>query len=35
VGHAVFFPSAFGTDMEIHSAGPDKIMWTSDDLVAR
>jgi hypothetical protein len=22
-----------GSEMEIHSAGPDKVMWTSDDLV--
>jgi hypothetical protein len=30
-----FFHQLSGTDMEIHSAGPDKIMWTSDDLVSK
>jgi hypothetical protein len=30
-----FFHQISGTDMEIHSAGPDKIMWTSDDLVSK
>jgi hypothetical protein len=32
-GTPYFFHQLSGTDMEIHSAGPDKIMWTSDDLV--
>jgi hypothetical protein len=30
-----FFHQISGTEMEIHSAGPDKIMWTQDDLVTR
>jgi hypothetical protein len=30
-----FFHQLSGSDMEIHSAGPDKIMWTADDLVTR
>jgi hypothetical protein len=34
-GTPFFFHQLSGTDMEIHSAGPDKIMWTSDDLVNR
>jgi hypothetical protein len=34
-GTPYFFHQISGTDMEIHSAGPDKIMWTSDDLVTR
>jgi hypothetical protein len=33
-GTPYFFHQLSGTDMEIHSAGPDRIMWTSDDLVA-
>lgn len=32
-GTPYFFHQLSGTDMEIHSAGPDKMMWTSDDLV--
>jgi hypothetical protein len=32
-GTPYFFHQISGTDMEIHSAGPDKIMWTADDLV--
>lgn len=32
-GTPFFFHQLSGTDMEIHSAGPDRIMWTSDDLV--
>jgi len=32
-GTPYFFDQPSGTVMEIHSAGPDKIMWTSDDLV--
>jgi hypothetical protein len=32
-GTPYFFHQLSGTDMEIHSAGPDRIMWTSDDLV--
>lgn len=34
-GTPYFFHQLSGTDMEIHSAGPDKLMWTSDDLVVR
>jgi hypothetical protein len=34
-GTPYFFHQLSGTDMEIHSAGPDKIMWTLDDLVVR
>ncbi len=30
-----FFHQISGTEMEIHSAGPDKIMWTQDDLVIK
>jgi hypothetical protein len=32
-GTPYFFHQLSGTDMEIHSAGPDRIMWTSDDIV--
>ena len=32
-GTPYFFHQLSGTQMEIHSAGPDKIMWTDDDLV--
>jgi hypothetical protein len=34
-GTPFFFHQLSGTDTEIHSAGPDKIMWTSDDLVSK
>lgn len=34
-GTPYFFHQLSGQDMEIHSAGPDRIMWTSDDLVSR
>jgi hypothetical protein len=34
-GTPFFFHQLSGTDMEIHSAGPDKIMWTADDLVGK
>jgi hypothetical protein len=30
-----FFHQLSGTEMEIHSAGPDKVMWTADDLVTK
>ena len=33
-GTPFFFHQLSGQDMEIHSAGPDRIMWTSDDLVS-
>jgi len=32
-GTPFFFHQLSGHEMEIHSAGPDKIMWTADDLV--
>jgi hypothetical protein len=32
-GTPYFFHQLSGHDMEIHSAGPDGIMWTADDLV--
>ena len=34
-GTAYFFHQLSGTQMEIRSAGPDKTMWTADDLVMR
>jgi hypothetical protein len=34
-GTALFFHQLSGTEMEIHSAGPDKKMWTADDLVMK
>ena len=34
-GTPYFFHQISGAEMEIHSAGPDKIMWTSDDLVVK
>lgn len=34
-GTPYFFHQLSGTEMEIHSAGPDKKMWTSDDLVTK
>ncbi|MDB6020553.1 MAG: hypothetical protein JWQ04_410, partial [Pedosphaera sp.] len=34
-GTPLFFHQLSGTEMEIRSAGPDKQMWTLDDLVAR
>ena len=34
-GTPYFFHQISGAEMEIHSAGPDRIMWTADDLVAR
>jgi hypothetical protein len=34
-GTPYFFHQISGSEMEIHSAGPDHVMWTSDDLVAR
>jgi hypothetical protein len=34
-GTPYFFHQLSGSQMEIHSAGPDKIMWTSDDLVVK
>ena len=34
-GTPLFFHQLSGTEMEIHSAGQDKIMWTQDDLVTK
>lgn len=34
-GTPYFFHQISGEEMEIHSAGPDKRMWTADDVVAR
>lgn len=34
-GTPYFFHQLSGTEMEIHSAGPDRRMWTADDLVTR
>jgi hypothetical protein len=34
-GTPLFFHQLSANEMEIRSAGPDKIMWTADDLVAR
>lgn len=34
-GTPYFFHQLSGSDMEIHSAGPDKIMWTADDLIVK
>ena len=32
-GTPYFFHQLSGSDTEIHSAGPDRIMWTADDIV--
>lgn len=34
-GTPYFFHQISGADTEIHSAGPDRIMWTSDDIVVQ
>jgi hypothetical protein len=34
-GTPFFFHQISGNEMEIRSAGPDKVMWTSDDLITR
>ena len=34
-GTPFFFHQMSKTEMEIHSAGPDKVMWTDDDLMTR
>ena len=34
-GTPYFFHQLSGTQMEIHSAGPDRVMWTQDDLVIK
>ena len=34
-GTPFFFHQLSGTEMEIRSAGPDRVMWSADDLVTR
>lgn len=34
-GTPFFFHQLSAREMEIHSAGPDRVMWTSDDLVTK
>lgn len=34
-GTPYFFHQLSGREMEIHSAGPDRILWTGDDLVTK
>jgi hypothetical protein len=34
-GTPFFFHQISGNEMEIRSAGPDKVMWTADDLVTK
>jgi len=34
-GTPLFFHQLSGTDTEVRSAGPDRKMWTPDDLVTR
>lgn len=34
-GTPYFFHQLSGAVMEIHSAGPDRILWTSDDLISK
>ncbi len=34
-GTPFFFHQLSATEMEIHSAGPDRVMWTGDDLVTK
>jgi hypothetical protein len=34
-GTPFFFHQLSGTEMEIHSAGPDRQMWTGDDIVIK
>ena len=34
-GTPYFFHQLSGADMEIHSAGPDRVMWTADDQIAK
>ncbi len=34
-GTPYFFHQLSGTEMEIHSAGPDRVMWTADDMVIK
>ncbi len=34
-GTPYFFHQLSASEMEVHSAGPDRMMWTSDDLVVK
>jgi hypothetical protein len=34
-GTPFFFHQLSGTEMEIRSAGPDQVMWSTDDLVTK
>jgi len=34
-GTPYFFHQLAAMEMEIRSAGPDKVMWTADDLVIK
>jgi hypothetical protein len=34
-GTPYFFHQLSASEMEVHCAGPDKMMWTSDDLVVK
>jgi hypothetical protein len=34
-GTPFFFHQLSGTEMELRSAGPDRVMWTTDDLVTK
>jgi hypothetical protein len=34
-GTPYFFHQISGSDTEVRSAGPDKIMWTADDIVTQ
>jgi hypothetical protein len=34
-GTPFFFHQLSGREMEIHSAGPDRVLWTADDLVTK
>jgi hypothetical protein len=34
-GTPYFFHQLSGKEMEIHSAGPDRVMWTDDDIVTK
>ena len=34
-GTPFFFHQLSAREMEIHSAGPDRVMWTADDLVIK
>ena len=34
-GTPYFFHQVSGSDMEVHSAGPDRTMWDSDDIILK